>query len=191
MTAVGRIRLPAAQQAETFWEGRPAWRAVAVRVLHVRMVAGYFALLLALALVAGQWMGAVRLALAAAVVLGLMAAFAYATERTTRYVLTEHHLVMRFGLALPATLAIPLARIERVELSVRADHGGDVALTLDPAGRPGGRALGYLKLWPHARPWRLSPAQPMLRAIPRAAVPATLLARAVAAARLDARRISS
>ena len=42
-------------------------------------------------------------------------------------------------------------------------------------------ALGYLLLWPHARPWRFSRPQPMLRALPGVAQVAETLAAAVAA----------
>ena len=60
------------------------------------------------------------------------------------------------------------------EAAVHRDNTGDIALTL----RPGNR-MPYLKLWPHARAWRLSQPQPMLRVIPQAAVVAGLLVRAL------------
>ena len=45
-----------------------------------------------------------------------------------------------------------------------------------------GDKVAYLLLWPHARPWRLSKPEPMLRAVPDAARVAAILARALAAA---------
>ena len=38
--------------------------------------------------------------------------------------------------------------------------------------------LGYALLWPHARPWRLSQPEPMLRAVPEAQDVAAILAEA-------------
>ena len=43
------------------------------------------------------------------------------------------------------------------------------------------RMLGYLMLWPHARPFRLAKPQPMLRALADAAEAAAILAKAAAA----------
>ena len=44
-----------------------------------------------------------------------------------------------------------------------------------------GRKIAYAKLWPHARPWRLGSAEPMLRDLPDAAVVGPLLSRMLAA----------
>ena len=45
--------------------------------------------------------------------------------------------------------------------------------------KPGAR-IGFLKLWPHVRPWRLKWAQPMLRGVVDVAQVAAVLSRAVA-----------
>jgi len=38
--------------------------------------------------------------------------------------------------------------------------------------------LGYMLLWPHARPWRFARPQPMLRSVPDAQAVAAMLAEA-------------
>ena len=56
------------------------------------------------------------------------------------------------------------------------DGSGAIALQLAP-----GNKLAFLILWPHARPWRFTQPDPMLRGLPDAARVANLLARALAA----------
>jgi hypothetical protein len=66
-------------------------------------------------------------------------------------------------------------------------HGhGDIALTLAPGVR-----IGYVHLWPHARPWQVRWPQPMLRALPDSAHVATLLANALQATAIGATRPAS
>ena len=112
----------------------------------------------------------------------VLGGLAWWTGRSTRYVVTTRRVVMQFGLALPATLVLPLHRITASAVRVHRDHSGDIAL-----GVPPGTPLAYAKLWPHVRPWRLSRPEPMLRDVPRAGTVAPLLARALAAAAETAR----
>jgi hypothetical protein len=71
----------------------------------------------------------------------------------------------------------PAARADRLgRLAPGSGNTGDIAVTLK-----GEHRLGYAMLWPHARPWRLSRPQPMLRALPDAARLAQELAQACAA----------
>ena len=163
----------------------PRWSSAALRIWKVWWIAAYFALLLAdgarLALTgahahASGWRGeGVLLAVAVVVISGLLATAAM-TARTTRYTIDARAVTLRYGMALPATLVIPFAAIEHVGVRIHRDGSGDVALRLKP-----GPGLIYPKLWPHARPWRLLKAEPMLRCIPDAGVAATLLCRALSA----------
>lgn len=172
--------------AEVLWRGRPNFEAVAIEVCRMRIVAIYFAVLIAtdavLAWIDG-WSRLValesesKLLLLAALTLATLAVIAYAICRTTRYVLLDRCLVMRFGVALSATLVIPLAAISEVGLRV-GPRGGDVAVGLAQ-----GQNVAYFKLWPHARPGRWIAAQPMLRGLKDAGVIAPMLARLVGAAR--------
>ena len=167
------------------WTGRPKWNSAAPRIWKVWWIAAYFAILLAdgarlvLTGAHGQahgWRGeGVLLAIAVIVVGGLLAAAAL-SARTTRYTIDARAVTLRYGMALPATLVIPLAAIEHVGVRLHRDGSGDVALRLKP-----GPGVIYPKLWPHARPWRLLRAEPMLRCIPDAGVAATLLSRALSA----------
>lgn len=166
------------------WQGRPTWQAIARDVLHI----GWIAFYLAVELIWSAWtdrsqglspgatlMAALPLVGLAAVLLGGCAAFAWECARTTRYLLTNQRVVLNYGMALSATLSLPLRRIGMVSVSTRADGNGDIPLALAP-----GHRLPWLKLWPHARPWQLKKPQPMLRGLDDAARVALLLSRAVA-----------
>ena len=152
------------------WRGRPAWHAVMRDVLHVRIVMAYFAAILLWGFASDRadgwgplytlWRGTPVVAMALAV-FGVCALFAWAISRTTTYELTNERCVLHYGVALTANLSIPLRRIATVGLHTRGDGTGDILLIPKPGGR-----LRYVKLWPHARPWRWSRAEPMLRGVP-------------------------
>ena len=170
------------------WRGRPAGRAGMRDVLHGRVIMGYFAIVLLWGFAADRadgwtpldtlWRGAPVVAMAL-VVFGACALFASALCRTTTYELTTERCVLHYGVALTASLSIPLRRLASVGLHARGDGTGDVLLTpkVSLTARPGNR-LSYVKLWPHARSWRWSRAEPMLRGVPHA----TALGHAISAA---------
>jgi hypothetical protein len=168
------VRLPGVEQAlpagETLlWQGRPELGAVAFRVLHLRALVGYWAVvtlvLLGLGAVEGRplladlaWMVVV-----AGVGTALILAWAWAIRATTTYALTHRRVVLRIGIALPVVLNLPLDRIASVDLRTFGGDVGDVVLT--PSG---GERFGWLLLWPHVRPWNLRDPLPSLRGIPEA-----------------------
>ncbi len=164
------------------WQGSPDWKRLAYQAFHVRIVGGYFLLLGSWGAVQaarglGTWMGVgitFALGLAGVVVLGALALLA---SKTTVYTLTDRRIVLRFGMALPKCINLPLATIVAADVRSFKDGTGDIPLQLD-----GPQRLGWIQLWPHARPWRAKDAQPMLRAIPDAARVAGLLGRTVGAA---------
>ncbi len=167
------------------WQGRPSWRLMARDVFHLRLLVAYLAFLVGLdayqawakAIPLGKALhDSVPLAVIIVALLTNVVGIAWLTARNTRYTITTRRVILAYGIALPATLAIPHARIKKIELALGARHHGDIALSLDA-----GDHMPYLKLWPHARPWRLSHPQPMLRCVPQAAVVAGLATRAVAA----------
>ena len=183
--------LPLADGERVLWQGGPQWRHIATNLLHIRVVAGYFAALTLLDIgIIRHAEGPGLAALAAAVptlvsggaCVAVLAALAFAIGRTTRYTLTTRRVVMQFGVALPATLMLPLHRIAQAGVRVRGGHEGDLTLRLYP-----GESVGYIKLWPHARPWRLRTAEPMLRDIPRVAEVAVRLGHALTCS-ADAKR---
>ena len=100
------------------------------------------------------------LALLALTALGILA---WLTARTTAYTLTDQRVVMRIGIVLTLTFNLPLKRIETAGLLLTGKGFGDIPLALS-----GGDRIGWLNLWPHARPWRIAKPEPMLRCIPDA-----------------------
>ncbi|QZH75068.1 MAG: PH domain-containing protein [Erythrobacter sp.] len=157
------------------WQGSPDWRTFLRSALHSRWIVGYFAVLGIWGLASGSMFAIGASVAACALTLGLLAAFAVAVEKTTVYTLTNRRIVLRIGVALNKCINLPLKLIGSAELRRLALGHGDIALL--PIGKHG---LGYAVLWPHARPWKLSQVQPMLRAVPEAAKVASLLAEACA-----------
>ena len=66
-----------------------------------------------------------------------------------------------------------IKRIETAGLLLTGKGFGDIPLALS-----GGDRIGWLNLWPHARPWRLAKPEPMLRCIADAQALATMLQKA-------------
>ena len=166
------------------WQGAPHWRPLAMRAFRLREVMIYFAVLMAWRGVSAALDGAsplvivdavlslAPLALAAVAILLVIAVLA---ARTTMYSITDRRIVMRIGMALPVTLNIPFEGIDGASLAEHGDKSGDIALSLNNNGR-----IGYLVLWPHARPWRYAKPEPMLRALADPHVAADVLGRALA-----------
>jgi Bacterial PH domain len=168
------------------WQGKPDWWCLARHVFHLPLIAGYLGLMLAWWTAAALYdqqplaeavRGVMVMALLIAVCCGILAGLAYATARTTIHSITSERVVMRYGIALPMALNIPFAKVENASARVNRDGSGDIPLTLAE-----GEKIAYLMLWPHARPWRMSRPEPMLRGIPDAARAASILALALAAA---------
>jgi hypothetical protein len=153
------------------WQGRPALGSLLREAFHVRVLAVYF-VALALAPVVMSWGGAAPtgipvaaqvawLLLLGGAAVGLMVLMAWLTARSTIYAITSRRVVMRIGVALPAVLNLPLTKVGGLWQRVHGDGTGDLALTPRET-----RSIGYLFLWPHARPWRVASPEPMLRSIP-------------------------
>ena len=165
------------------WQGSPdAWQ-VTRRVFHWNKLALYFAVIVAwrVATLLGDGAGRaeiassmVRLVPLFALCLALLALLGWLTARTTVYTLTDRRVVMRVGVVLTVTFNLPLRRIEAARLHALPGGAGDIALVLNAEDR-----IGYIHLWPHARPWHFSRTEPMLRALPDAPAVAALLADAL------------
>jgi len=168
------------------WQGSPRWDSIARRVFHLRKLAIYFGLILvcrefyfmstvasasSLA-ISGLWLIGV-----AAAAMGLLSLIAWLIGRTTIYTITNRRIVLQIGMALPMNINIPFRLVESAGLHCHADGTGDIQLSLAASDR-----IAYLALWPHARPWRLAQAEPLLRCVPEAAAVSQVLARALAAA---------
>ena len=171
--------LPPGEQI--LWQGSPDWRMLARTAFHTRLVAGYFALLCAWAVASAAYggiastadlAGVMMTAILGIVGLALLHLLAWGSARTTIYTLTNRRIVLRIGIAVPKCVNLPLSSIRSVGLAEHADGSGDLPLALAGAAR-----LGYLALWPHARPWEIVSPQPMLRAVPAGARIAAMVAR--------------
>ncbi len=178
--------LPAGERL--LWQGSPDWRVLARHGFHFNAFVAYFAALTvwrgaAVALDGGS-AGAVAVAVLwtlplAALALGFIVLLAWLVGRSAVYTLTDRRVVMRVGIVLTVTFNLPLTRIHGVSLHGHGRGGssrsGDLALQLHPYDR-----IGYVHLWPHARPWRFSRPEPLLRALPQAEAAAKLLVQALA-----------
>ena len=175
--------LPAGERI--LWQGEPCWRGLALRTFHVRKIAIYCAVLLAWRVVSDLYDGLGPAGAAASTVwilpltvlaIGLPALLAWLYARTTIFTITTHRVVMRFGVALSMSINIPFRVIAAAGLRTYRDHTGDIPLALT-----GDDRFAWLHLWPYVRPWRLTKAEPMLRAVPDAGDVAEILAQALAA----------
>lgn len=163
--------LPAPLPAEerVLWQGSPKPASLARQAFRVRGVAMYFAVLMAWRLygvdgpltdAAAAWTAIAPPLLMGVLVLGVLCGLAWLNAREAVYTLTNRRIVMRFGVALPMTVNLPLSQVESADLRVHADGTGDISLTLLPSTR-----VSYLIFWPHVRAWRLNRVRPTLRAI--------------------------
>lgn len=163
------------------WQGSPDRRTLARTAFHTRLVTAYFVLLTGWAIVgavakgissASDLAGPAMTVIAGILAVGLLHLLAWGSARSTIYTLTNRRMVLRIGMALPKCINLPIGLIGSIDLAGHADDSGDIALTVT-----GRQRLGYVMLWPHARPWKVGTPQPMLRALPDAAAVAALVAR--------------
>ncbi len=176
------------------WQGSPDRRALARTAFHTPAVAGYFAVLTAIALATalphaaagpGAFFGVAGTLGTGIVAIVLLNLLAWASARSTIYTITEARVVMRFGIALPKCVNLPLALIGAADLRRHAGGTGDLPLAI-----VGPQPLGYASYWPHARPGRYAAPQPMLRAVPDVDQVAALLARICLAAGQSRRAVA-
>ena len=159
--------LPAGERV--LWQGAPDWRVLARHVFHLRTLALYFGAIL---IIRGAFVlndgGTPAAALKAvgmtlplvALALGIALGLAVLCARTTVYTITDKRVTMRVGIVLNLTFNLPFTRIAGAGLRKVGANAGDIPLTL-----AGTDQIAFLHLWPHARPWRIAKAEPMLRCV--------------------------
>ena len=172
---------------EILWQGRPAWRRLAREGFRLPWLAAYFGVFAVARGVSSfvvdgaSLLGAVQDTLMvlplAAVALAILTALAWAHARATVYTITSRRVVIRGGVALPITFNLPFRQLAEANARAGTDGGGDISLKLAGTNR-----LGWLYLWPHARPFRFAQAEPMLRCIDNVDAVSGLLGDAVWAA---------
>ena len=160
---------PLPSEERILWQGSPAPVSLARQAFRVRGVALYFAVLMAWRLAAAEgpladpsvvWTAIAPPLLMGVLVLAVLGGLAWLNARETVYTVTNRRIVMRFGVALPMTVNLPLSQVESADLRQHADGTGDIALTLLP-----GTRVSYLIFWPHVRAWRFNRVRPALRAV--------------------------
>ena len=158
------------------WQGAPDWKRLAIHAFHVRKIALYFALMLAVQAInitapdsgtgmkplsVVDWKPLVVAAGLYALALALLLGTAWMSARSTLYTLTNKRVVMRIGIVLTLTFNLPFKRIAGASLKTQSAGTGDLALALHPEDR-----IGWSHLWPHQRAWHVTQPQPTLRCVP-------------------------
>jgi hypothetical protein len=98
--------------------------------------------------------------------LAVLGVLARAQAKSTIYTLTNKRVVLRFGVALPKCVNVPLSLVGTAD--AKPAGAGLVDVSLTPTVR---FPLAYLQMWPHVRPWKFGSPQPMLRAVPESMLP--------------------
>lgn len=166
-----RMGTPAPDE-KVLWKGRPQLGLLARTAFHAHKAGLYMAALAGIALVLDKPDAAIVAAVLGTAVTGLLYLLAWASARSTLYILTDTRLIMRIGVAIETRVNMPLKQVTAAHLALHGKEGdGDIAFEL-----AGERLLGTLLLWPHVRPWHYAMPQPMLRAVPDAAALAQTIA---------------
>jgi hypothetical protein len=162
MSYIRGIAGPLPEGERVLWQGPPVRESLTRHAFHPRKVAVYFALMLVFRATAGAgaWNSWVALVACGVTAVGLSYLLGWLSARTSWYAITDHRIIMRTGIVLSGVLNIPLRYVDGAAVHRFADGSGDLALQLRPDVH-----LAYLRLWPHARAWRLSRPQPAFRSI--------------------------
>ncbi|MEO1104459.1 MAG: photosynthetic complex putative assembly protein PuhB [Pseudomonadota bacterium] len=167
------------------WSGEPDWRAIALDVFHLRAIAIYAAVIITWRFTTNLYDGGgifealVGTGIVAAVLgtgLAILTVLALATAKSARYTITNKRVVMRIGVALTLTINLPFKQILSANYRTMTFGTGGIALQMAESG-----GLGYVVLWPHVRPFKLSNPEPMLRGIKDGERVARILATALTA----------
>jgi hypothetical protein len=166
------------------WHGRPNWIALFRGAYRADLVAAYFLLLAAWNAIDASSAGAAAASMAGTrtlaiglAALALLALLAWASARTALFVITSRRVVMKIGVALQVFYNLPFSRIQNAALRLESNGTGEVTLQLGD-----GMRIGYLHLWPFARPFRFTHPEPALRGLAQAGQVAEILGRALVAA---------
>ncbi|MEL6323810.1 MAG: photosynthetic complex putative assembly protein PuhB [Pseudomonadota bacterium] len=166
------------------WQGQPTAKGLLFSAFRIRWLWAYILVATVWRLSALSVAGATAGGLFQAVIVSLGAAalatlilggIAYGMSRAALFTLTSERIVMRHGIALRKYFNLPFDRMVGAQLK-RHGSVGDIALEIT-----GPHRIGYLHLWPFARPFRYGQPVPMLRAIETPDHVSRLLAEAVAA----------
>ncbi|MEL7198615.1 MAG: photosynthetic complex putative assembly protein PuhB [Pseudomonadota bacterium] len=161
---------------KVLWRGKPELRRFAASVFHTNSFALYFVLLFVVAFATDGFASAATIAVLGFIGFLILWGLAFLAHKKSAYILTNQRLVILTGVALEKRISVPLKLVGSANMKPRGKGHGDIALEMGDDQR-----IGYLILWPHARPLRYAKPQPTLRAIPDAELVASKLADACAA----------
>lgn len=163
------------------WHGKPNWIALFRGAYRADLVAAYFIILAAWNALDASSVGGAASLMAAARALGigvaalaLLALLAWASARTALFVITSRRVVMKIGVALQVFYNLPFSQIRNAALRVERDGTGEVTLQISE-----GKRIGYLHLWPFARPFHFADPEPALRGLAQAQQVGDILGRAL------------
>jgi len=157
------------------WQDAPNWKSLGVEAFQLRTLTIYFCLMLLLQLsyITGQSQGddwsakpLLITGFMVALTLGALWAWAYMSAKASMYTITNKRVVMRIGVVFSLTFNLPLKQIvgahelHRTNGKNGTNGTSDLSLSIKKEDR-----IGWLHLWPHARPWALSQPEPTLRCI--------------------------
>lgn len=165
------------------WQGAPDWKRLGRDAFKTRWIAGYFGALLFWAALDGGTTGMAMTLVMASISLALLYGLAWGTARSTVYTITNRRIVLRYGIALPKCINLPINAIANAGLRRNPDGTGDIPLALSQR-----HGLGYAVFWPHVRPWKLRTPEPMLRSVADIDAVAQLLADTLLAANPEGRK---
>ncbi|MEM1174234.1 MAG: photosynthetic complex putative assembly protein PuhB [Pseudomonadota bacterium] len=162
------------------WQGRPSLPGLLLGTFHLRKLAVYFSVLIAIVF-AVQVRGGGTLsasaydvsgyAVAALVAMGILTVLAFLVAKTTTYAVTSRRVVIQCGIAIPMTVSFPFSKIETADVRARGDGSGEIALLPEES-----NPILYVLLFPHVKPFSVFRARPVLRGIPDARKVGDLLA---------------
>ena len=188
------IPAPLPAEESLLWQGSPQWWPLAVSAYHVRKVAIYLALIVALQALpaahasghAAGFTGFMLLIGLGAAALAILSLLAFLSARATVYSITTRRILIRYGVAVPMTLNVPLRLIDAIDLKRVSGSCGDLYFQLARSQR-----IGYLITWPNVRPGRFARPVPTFRSLDdldgAVAALETALSLAPAKPRLDSR----
>lgn len=168
------IILRRGENEKIVWRGRPEFWRLAATAFHTNSIAVYFALLTIYSGVTEGLSNAITIASMGGIALLILYVLAYLYSKKSHYILTNERLLILSGIAIEKRISIPLSHLGAAHLKLRSAGFGSIALEIS-----GPRQLGYLILWPHARPLRFNNPQPLIRVVPDAQNVAKLLAEVV------------
>ncbi|MEM1052227.1 MAG: photosynthetic complex putative assembly protein PuhB [Pseudomonadota bacterium] len=168
------IILRRGKNEKILWRGKPQFLGLAATAFHTNSVALYFALLTVISGVSYGLGSGLTLAVMGVAALLILHGLAYLYARKSHYVLTNERLLILTGLTVEKRISVPLSQIGAAHLKMQKGDVGTIAMEIS-----GDRQIGYLVLWPHARPLRFNRPQPLIRVVEDAPEVSKLLTKAV------------